>query len=90
LKYVVVREGLLTQWKKHIGRAVYLNGIIESNVTIETEAAVGAGVVCVGLRDVRGVEEGVIANHVVPHVIGPFEDLGTNADEESIGGPSSC
>jgi hypothetical protein len=46
---------------------------------------VGARVVCVGLRDVRGVEEGVIVNHVVAQIVSAFEDLGTNIDEESVG-----
>jgi hypothetical protein len=42
------------------------------SVTIEREAAVGARVVCVGLRSVRGIEVGVIVNHVVAHVVCPF------------------
>jgi hypothetical protein len=56
------------------------------SVTIEREAAAGTRVVCVGLRDVRGVDVGVIVNHVVAHVVGPFENLGSNVDKESVGG----
>jgi hypothetical protein len=56
------------------------------SVTIGREVAVCARVVCVSLRDVRGDEEGVIVNHVVAHIVSPFEDLGTNVDEESVGG----
>ncbi len=36
----------------------------DGSATIEREAAAGSRVVCVGLRDVRGVEEGVIVDHV--------------------------
>jgi DUF917 family protein len=43
--------------------------------------------VCVGLKDVRGVKEGVIVNHVVAHIVSPFENLGTNLDEKNVGGP---
>jgi hypothetical protein len=58
---------------------------VKQSATIEREAAVGTRVVCVGLRDVRGAEEGVIVNHVVAHIASPFENLGTKIDEESVG-----
>jgi hypothetical protein len=38
---------------------------------------------------VCGIEEGVVVDHVVRHVVGPFEDLWSNIDHKSIRGPSA-
>ena len=35
------------------------------------------------------VEERVEGNHVSGHVVGPFEDLGSNVHQESVGRPAS-
>jgi hypothetical protein len=43
----------------------------------------------VGAASVRGVKEGVVANHVATHVVSPFEDLGSDVSKEGVGGPSS-
>jgi hypothetical protein len=33
------------------------------------------------------VKEQVEGDHVARHVVGPFQDLGSDVDEEGIGGP---
>jgi hypothetical protein len=55
--------------------------------TIDREDAVaGARVsVLVGSRSVCSVEKRVMVNHVVAHVVGPFEDLGADVDHEGVG-----
>jgi hypothetical protein len=55
---------------------------LEKRLT-ETRIVGGDGI------DMRGVEKGVVPYHVRGHVIGPFEYLGSNVDQECIRGPPS-
>jgi hypothetical protein len=48
----------------------------------------GSGVFSVGALVVRGVQEGVVFDHVGAHVVGPFEDLWLDIDEEGVGRPT--
>ena len=36
---------------------------------------------------VVGIKEGVKADHILGHVVGPFKDLRADVDKEGIGGP---
>jgi hypothetical protein len=53
------------------------------------EALAGAGVVCGDEVVMGSIEERVKVDHVTGHVVGPFEHLWPNVDQECIGGPSS-
>ena len=48
--------------------------------------------ICMGRHvgvTVAGVEEVIEVHHVGSHVAGPFQHLGANVDQESIGGPAA-
>ena len=51
--------------------------------------AANAGVVGGGDIVESDVEERVEGDHVSRHVVGPFEYLGSDVDEEGVGGPSA-
>ena len=53
------------------------------------EALAGSGGIRGDEVSVQSVEERVEVDHVPRHVVGPFEDLGSNADQECIRGPAS-
>jgi hypothetical protein len=53
------------------------------------EALAGSGVIGTDKVLVICVEERVEVDHVPRHVMGPFEDLGSNVDQECIRGPAA-
>ena len=52
-------------------------------VTVCSCSGVGCGCMVAHLD----VKEGVDGDHFAAHVVGPFEDLGSNVGEERVGGP---
>ena len=53
------------------------------------EALAGSGVIRCDEVSMWSVEERVKVDHVARHVIGPFEDLGSDVDQECIRGPAA-
>jgi hypothetical protein len=53
------------------------------------EALAGLGIIGGDKVAMQIVEERVEMNHVPRHVVGPFEHLGSNVDQECIRGPTS-
>ena len=53
------------------------------------EALAGSGIIWCDEGSVRSIEERVKVDHVTRHVIGPFENLWTDVDQECIRGPPS-
>jgi hypothetical protein len=53
------------------------------------EALAGSGIIRCDEVSMWSVEERVEVDHVARHVIGPFEDLGSDVDQECIRGPTS-
>jgi hypothetical protein len=46
------------------------------------EGLLDTGVLAMSAAGVGGVEKRVVTNHVTAHIIGPFEDLGTDVHKE--------
>ncbi len=53
------------------------------------EALAGSGIIRGDEISMWSVEERVEVDHVARHVIGPFEDLGSDVDQECIRGPTA-
>jgi hypothetical protein len=53
------------------------------------EALAGSGIIRCDEVSMWSVEKRVEVDHVARHVIGPFEDLGSDVDQECIRGPTS-
>jgi hypothetical protein len=53
------------------------------------ESLAGSGIIWRDEVAMRSIEERVKVDHVARHVIGPFEDLGSNVDQKCIRGPTA-
>jgi hypothetical protein len=53
------------------------------------EALAGSGVISGNKVAIGGIKERVEVDHIPRHVVGPFEDLRSDVDQEGIRGPTS-
>jgi hypothetical protein len=53
------------------------------------QALVNDGIVCGTGVSVSSVEEAIVRNHVLGHLISPLKDLGPDVNQESVRGPAA-